>query len=227
MSELALAAFVFVALHILPAVSARDWLIRKIGDPAYMGLFSLASVLSLAWMIVAYRDAPASEPLWVSGAAVRWFTAAAMLIPFILLVCGTFSKNPTSIPGKGALRGREKWNNIFAVTRHPVMWAVTIWAGLHLLNRPDATSALFFGPLAFLAIAGTMRQEVRMHKEFGDAWSAFTAQTSFVPFAGLVSGKSKLDVRGIGGWPIAIAVFLWAAVLYFHGSLFGAYPLAY
>lgn len=227
MIELAVAALVFVALHILPAIRARNWLVNKIGDPAYMALFSLASVLGLAWMIYAYGNAPASEPLWVTGKATRWLTAIAMLIPFILLVCGTFAKNPTSILGKGALGSRNEWNNIFAVTRHPVMWAVAIWAVLHLLNRPDATSALFFGPLAFLAIGGTLMQEERKQKEYGKAWEAFTEKTTFVPFAGLISGKSTLDVRELGGWPLAIAIFLWTLVLYFHGSLFGADPLAY
>lgn len=227
MSQLALAAFVFVALHILPAISARETLIRKIGDPAYMGLFSLASFLSLAWMVYAYGQAPAGEPLWITGDAVRWVTAILMLLPFVLLVCGTFSDNPTSVLGKDALKSRKEWTNIFAVTRHPVMWATAIWALLHLLNRPDATSALFFGSLAFLAVAGSLRQEVRKHKEFGKAWEDFIKQTSFVPFAGLLSGKAKLRIGDLGGWPLAISVLLWAAGLYFHETLFGASAITF
>lgn len=226
MIELCLAAFVFVAMHILPAISARDAIVRKIGDPAYMGLFSLASFLGLAWMIFAYRNAPASEPLWVTGTGIRIATAGLMLLAFVLLVCGTFSKNPTSILGRGALATQNEWRNIFAVTRHPVMWATAIWALLHLLNRPDTASALFFGSLAFLAIAGTLRQEVRNRKAWGKAWESFAAQTSYLPFAALVTGRTKLDFTALGGWPLVIAFALWAAILYFHGPLFGVYPFA-
>lgn len=227
MSQLALAAFVFVAMHIFPALAIRTTIIRRIGDPAYMALFSLASFLGLAWMIHAYANAPASEPLWVTGPVVRIATAAVMLLVFIMAVQATTSANPAAIKGGDALKKRKRWNNIFAVTRHPLMWAIALWAGLHLLNRPDATSALFFGSLGFLAIAGSLRQDLRKREEFGKDWNAYAAQTSFIPFAGLISGKSRINLRELGGWPLAIAVALWAALLFFHGPLFGAYPLAF
>ncbi len=225
MTELSLAALVFVALHILPAVRAREWIIARIGDPAYMGLFSLASVLGLAWMIAAYRDAPASIPLYETSPVLKWFTVAAMLLPFILVVSGTTSRNPSSIMGKDALKTPHRWNDIFAITRHPVMWAITIWAGLHMLNRPDATSALLFGPLGLLAILGSLRQEARKREEFGEAWNAFVKQTSFVPFAGILSGKAKLHIRELGGWRIAAAVVIWLAMLAFHLPVIGVLPL--
>lgn len=227
MTQLALAAFVFVVMHILPAISARDAIIRKIGDPAYMGLFSLASFMALAWMAHAYAQAPASEALWVTGQSARWVSALVMLAAFILLVCGVFTKNPTSVLGRGVLKSRKRWDDIFAITRHPVMWAVAIWAFVHLVNRPDATAALFFGPLGFLAIAGSLRQEVRKRAELGTAWDAFAAQTSFVPFAGLLTGKARLNWKELAGWPLLIAIVLWAAMLHFHGPLFGVYPVMF
>lgn len=227
MTNLALAAFVFVAMHILPAISARDAIVRRIGDPAYMGLFSLASFMGLAWMIFAYRNAPASDPLWVTGTGVRLATAALMLLAFVLLVCGAFSKNPSSVLGREALSDQKEWQNIFAITRHPVMWATALWALLHLLNRPDATSALFFGSLAFLAVVGSLQQEVRKRREFGIDWDAFASQTSFLPFAGLLNGRAKLRLSAFDGWPVAIAFALWFAILYFHGTLFGVHPLAF
>jgi uncharacterized membrane protein len=225
MTELALAALVFVALHILPAVRVREVIIARIGDPTYMGLFSLASVLGLAWLISAYRDAPAGVPLYETGPALNWFTVAAMLVPCILIIAGNTTRNPSSILGKDALKTPHDWNDIFAITRHPLMWGIAIWAGLHLLNRPDLTSALLFGPLGLLAIAGSMRQEIRKRKEFGDAWVSFARQTSFVPFAGILSGKAKLHLRELGGWRIAVAVGLWLVLLAFHLPVIGVSPL--
>ncbi len=126
---------------------------------------------------------------------------------------------------KDALKTPHRWNDIFAITRHPVMWAITIWAGLHMLNRPDATSALLFGPLGLLAILGPLRQEAGKREEFGDAWKAFVKQTSFVPFAGIVSGKAKLHLRELGGWRITAAVVIWLAMLAFHLPVIGVSPL--
>ncbi len=227
MTELAIAALVFVTLHILPAVKAREWIIARIGDPAYMGLFSLASTLGFAWMIFAYRNAPASTPLYETGPGLKWFTVAMMLIPFIFVITGMTSRNPSSILGKEALKTPHRWTDIFAITRHPVMWAIAIWASLHLLNRPDATSALLFVPLGLLAISGSMRQEIRKRKEFGDAWKTFASQTSFVPFAGILSGKAKLHLRDLGPWRIVAAVGLWLVTLSFHKAIIGVSPIPF
>lgn len=225
MTELAIAAIVFVALHILPAMNAREWMIRKIGNPAYMVLFSLASTFGMIWLITAYRNAPASTPLYETSPALNWFTIAAMLIPLIFVVSGTTSRNPSSILGKEALKTPHHWNDIFAITRHPVMWAIMIWAGLHLLNRPDLTSALLFGPLALLAIAGSFRQEIRKRKEFGDAWQDFASHTSFVPFAGILSGKAKLHLRELGAWKIVVAVGIWLVLIAGHLPIIGVSPI--
>ncbi len=226
MAELALASVVFIALHILPALKLRERLIKRIGDPAYMGLFSLASVLGLAWMISAYQGAPVGDLLWVTGPGVRHATVLLMLIPFIFVVTGTTTKNPTSVLGKGALDAPQQWTGIFAITRHPVMWAIIIWAVLHLLNRPDPRSLLFFGSMGILAVAGSMRQEERKHQEFGKAWEKFAAETSHVPFAAILRGKAKLHLRDLGPWRIATAIILWLGTLYLHARILGVSPLS-
>lgn len=226
MAQLALASIVFIALHILPALKLRESLIKRIGDPAYMGLFSLASVLGMAWMIVAYQNAPVGEPLWITGPAVRWATAFIMLFAFILVVTGTTPKNPTSVLGKGALKDNHQGTGVFAITRHPVMWAIIIWSMLHLINRPDMRSLLFFGSMGLLGLAGSMRQEVRKQEEFGKAWEQFASQTSHVPFLAILQGKAQLRITDLGGWRIMTAVLLWLATLYLHAHILGVSPLA-
>lgn len=227
MVQLALASIVFLVLHIVPGLAGRAWIVRKIGDPAYMGLFSLASILSLAWMVTAYYSAPAGQYLWVTGPAARWATAAVMLFAFILVVTGAISRNPSSVLGRSALQSSYELTGIFAITRHPVMWGVALWAFLHLLNRPDARSLLFFGTMAVLAIAGTLLQERRKLAEFGEPWRKFAAQTSHVPFAAMLSGKTSLDLRAMGGWQLATAVALWLVVMYFHEPVLGVSPLLF
>ena len=221
MAELALAAFVFLGLHILPAINARERVIAKIGDPVYMALFSLASILSLAWMVSAHKAAPAGEYLWVTGAGLRWITAVLMVLVFVLVVAGITTRNPSMVMGGSALKASNPWAGIFAITRHPLMWGIALWAILHLANRPNLKSLLYFGTLALLAVGGSRLQEKRKRHELGDAWDAFEKHTSFVPFAGLLSGKSKLSLKELGVWRLAAAIALWAVVLIAHGRVFG------
>ena len=225
MTELALAALVFLGLHILPAVRARQWIIGKIGDPVYMGLFSLASVLGLAWMISAYKSAPDAELLWVTGKAIRWLTAGLMLFVFVLVVAGVTTRNPSMVMGEDALKASKPWAGIFAITRHPLMWGIAIWAFLHLVNRPNMVSLLFFGTLGVLAVVGSRLQENRKRKELGAAWKAFEKQTSFVPFAGIIAGNSEWRFADIGGWRLAAATALWAIMLFAHRHILGVSAL--
>ena len=119
------------------------------------------------------------------------------------------------------LKREAPWRGVFAVTRHPVMWATGLWALLHLINRPEPASLVFFGVLALLAIGGTWLQDRRKARELGADWARFAERTSFVPFAALAAGRAKLSLRDLGWWQPAVAVVLWAAVLHFRTALFG------
>ena len=49
--------------------------------------------------------------------------------------------------------------------------------------------------------------------------------TSLVPFAAILSGRSKLDWRGIGWWRPLLGLVLYAALLHLHLLAFGVSPL--
>ena len=221
MSELTLAALAFLGLHLLPSTPLRGWAMARLGEKAYTGLFSLAAIASLVWLAMAYNDAPFGDMLWVTGEVWRWINAGLMLLLFVLLIGGATSPNPASVMAGQTLKREEPWRGVFAVTRHPVMWATGLWALLHLINRPEPAALVFFGALALLAIGGTWLQDRRKARELGADWERFAAHTSFVPFAALAAGRAKLSLRDLGWWQPAVAVVLWAAVLLFHRLLFG------
>ena len=225
MTQLIMASLIFLGLHVVPSTPLRGALIDRLGEKAYMGLFSLGSALSLAWMLWAYGAAEPAEPLWVTGELWRWVTAGLMLVAFILMVAGVATPNPLMVMGDAALDREAPWSGIFAITRHPVMWGTGLWALLHLSNKPDAVSAVLFGSLALLAIAGSKLQEIRKARELGEAWTPFAAHTSFWPFAAMLGGRARLRLSELGWWRIGLAVLLWAVLLHFHGVLFGVSPL--
>ena len=74
------------------------------------------------------------------------------------------------------------------------------------------------GLIAFLALAGSAGQDVKKARLMGDAWRHWQARTSFVPFAGQISGRT--------GWADAIprphallgGLVLWLVATYAHGA---------
>lgn len=225
MAQLTIASLLFLALHLLPSTPLRPWARARLGENSYRMLFSLLSLAALVWMIMSYNDAGAQVPLWVTGAVWRWTTVVLMLLAFLLVVAGATAPNPSSMTTPGALDRAEPWGGIFAITRHPVMWGIGLWGLLHLSNRPDAASAWLFGTITVLAIFGSNLQEIRKRKEGGEAWRAFEAKTSFVPFVAVFSGRAKLSFRQIGWWRIVLAIVAWAALLHFHRAIFGVLPI--
>jgi uncharacterized membrane protein len=110
------------------------------------------------------------------------------------------------------------------ITRHPFLWGVALWAFVHLIANGDLASMIFFGSLLVLALGGTASIDAKRRRSFGDAWHRFAGATSNIPFAAIVSGRNELGpaLREIGLLRPVIAIAAYAALLVFHGRLFGA-----
>jgi uncharacterized membrane protein len=225
MLNLMAAAVMFLVIHLVPSSPLRAWAVERIGAPAYMAVFGVVSLSILIWLVTAFGDAPAFSPLYVTGAPLRLLSAAVMLVAFVLLVVGVTSPNPSMPGGEGALERAEPWRGVFSITRHPVMWGIGLWALVHLLNRPDMPGLIFFGALALLSIGGAKIQENRKRAELGQAWSAFAARTSFVPFVALARGQAQFVLSDFSLWRVIGGVVVWAIVLSQHALLFGVSPL--
>ena len=76
MVMLVAAGAVFVGIHLfISGTRLRDRIVAAIGEQPYLGLFSLLSIASLTWLILAYRAAPRASlwdtPGWLRGAGGR------------------------------------------------------------------------------------------------------------------------------------------------------------
>lgn len=211
------ATLAFLALHILPSTPLRALAVKAIGESAYLGLFALASLACLVWMSMALARTPAYA-LWPG---LRLVPVLVLPFAFVLLACGVFGRNPTAVGQAGALKHPEAARGILRITRHPVMWAIMLWAGAHLLALGSLRATVFFGGLLLLAAAGTTLQDARKAKALGEAWRRFAASTSNIPFAAIARGRNKLVWREIGWWRPAAGLALFGVLLYFHPWLFG------
>jgi len=215
--HLILATVVFLGIHVLPSTPLRALANRLIGEGPYLGLFSLLSAAGLVWMSVAYGRAP-MDALWP---ALHFVPVYVLPFAFVLLASGLLARNPTLAGQAGLLKRGDAARGILRVTRHPVMWAIMLWAGAHMLALGSLRSVVFFGALLLLAAAGTTLQDARKAKALGEDWKRFAAATSNLPFIAIAQGRTKLVGKEIGWWRPAVGLVLFGVVLYLHPWLFG------
>jgi len=214
------ATLVFLSIHIVPSTPLRALAVKAIGERAYLGVFALASLAGLAGMSMAYERAP-FEALWPG---LRLLPLVLTPFAFVLLACGLLARNPALLGRAGALRRDDPARGILRITRHPVMWAIMLWAVSHLLAIGSLQAVIFFGGLLLLSAAGTTLQDARKARALGDDWRRFAALTSNLPFLAIVLGRNRVVWREIGWWRPAVGLAAFALVLYAHPWLFGQRP---
>ena len=149
------------------------------------------------------------------------------IMPFacLLVVAGMSTPNPSALGGDTPEALDQQPVGILKVTRHPVMWGIALWGIAHLLANGDAASLMLFGGMTLLALAGASAQETKKRVQLGRRWDGFVAQTSYLPFAAMAAGRTRLRLVEIGWWRIAAALALYALLLVLHPWLFGVSPL--
>ena len=215
MWHLAIPAAVFLGLHLLVAgTGLRSAIVGALGARTYLGLFAALSLASFVWLILAYRDAPVALVWYLPQLA--W--VSLVLMPFALL--GALAAYTTK-PALAAAEGEARAVGIFAVTRHPFLWSVGLWAGVHLLVRGDVASLIFFGSFLALGLIGALRADAKKRTADAEAWQRLAAATSNVPFAAMVGGRARLLLAELGWWRLAVAAVLYVGLLLMHGRVFG------
>ncbi|MBL8550502.1 MAG: NnrU family protein [Hyphomonadaceae bacterium] len=221
---LALAAFVLIHVGI-SATGLRGRLVGALGERVYRGLFALASLAILVWLVIAFgrmRADPAdllNTWLWVPPAWTRHAAQALALAAFLLVVPGLLTANPTTA-GFEKRMGEDAAKGIVRITRHPFLWGVALWAAGHLLANGERYAVMLFGALGLMALYGARSIDRKSKARDPEAWSKFLTVTSNIPFAAIVQGRNKL-VLGELWWKLLVAVVVYAAVAYGHVYLVG------
>ena len=223
------AAVAFVGSHfVLAAPRTRAALVRRLGEQGFAGAFSLVAAVTLVVLVIAFSRAPYVE-LWPPASALRWIPAVVMPLACLLLVCGVSQQNPTAVMQGFDPKARDPAPGILKVTRHPVMWAIGLWALSHIAPNGDLASLIFFGSIAFLAFYGTTQIEAKRRGREPDGFARFAEVTSNVPFAALLSEKKRTFWRTaygadpaktvwseIGLWRVTAALALYVTLIVAH-----------
>jgi uncharacterized membrane protein len=227
MTMLIAAAAVFLAIHLLIAgTRIRDAITGTIGEGVYLGLFSLASLGAIVWLAISYNAAQRGvDPLLYDlRPGVKHLGIPLIALAFVLGIQGLFMPNPTALRQEGAAEKPDTVKGVLRITRHPFLWSVAIWSAFHLSANGDEASVIFFGSFFVLSILGTFSIDAKRRRKMGEAWAAFAAKTSNVPFGAVISGRNRLALSESFGWRFWVAALLFVVVLFAHPHIFGVSP---
>lgn len=218
MTTLVVAMLAFLASHAIPArPRLRDAGIRLFGTVGYHLAYSALSLAVTAWLAIAYAQAP-FEPLWDQQPWMRWVPLVAMFFACPLLVAGASTPNPFSI-GMGGRGFDPERPGVLRLTRHPLLWALVLWAGAHMVPNGDIAALILFAPLLLLALAGPTLMERKRRRALGPEAFAVLARHTHMP--------STRMWGEIGAMRLIIGAALYAALLALHPMIIGISPLPY
>ncbi|MBT3558330.1 MAG: hypothetical protein HN644_02175 [Rhodospirillales bacterium] len=225
MNSLIVSSVLFVLSHmVLSAYPVRRRLVNHMGIWPFLGVYCLIAGTVFWAMLNAYLDSP-YELIWQPPIAFRHLAISVMLLCCIFLVSGYTSANAAAVGADKTVALMDQPKGIFRVTRHPVMWAVGLWATTHFVANGTWAAMWFFGTLAFLAFAGAVHMDHRKLRERGTDWQDYLNRTSSVPFLAIGQGRQQFLLGEIGVWRLAISVLLYGGLLLIHESFTGASPL--
>lgn len=220
----ALAFVAFVLAHAVPArPTIRSRLTARLGERAYLWLYSAVSLALLYWLIIAAGRAP-YVPLWPSGAWQAWLANLVMPLVVLLAAMSIGLPNPFSIDGGSGAYDPDR-PGITALSRHPLLLAIVLWAALHMLANGDLAHVMLFGSFAISGVLG-MAMLDRRRRSWGPAvFAERSRNTSLWPGSAWLDGRARPSLDFLSVRRLVIAVAIYGLLLWLHPLLLGVSPL--
>jgi uncharacterized membrane protein len=201
----------------------RDRLVARLGERGFLGAYSLvafATFLPLGWSFVAHRIAtPVPLPLLATIPGIAWATMLLMFVALCLILLGFSSPNPVSALMAPSAGGPVAVGAL-RITRHPAFMGVALAGLAHFLVNPAPIDRAFFGGMTIYAVAGCAHQDWRRRRSGGAALQPFFAQTSFLPFVAIATGRNRFVASELRPLVLVAAAVLYVAIFFFHHRLF-------
>jgi len=212
MNELLYAITAFIVSHAIPACKpVRAYLIHAMGFTMYVTLYSMISLGVLVWLGLAYANAPYVE-VWEFREWTRWMTLILMVPSCYLLIVGLFSPNPLSLSLIPAARFDPARPGIVGLVRHPVIWAIGLWALGHLGPNGDLASLLMFSLLLLAGLSGPRSLDAKRRTKLGaQQWQTLS--------------QGPVSLKGLTIAPFGGALALYATLIFIHEWVIGVSPL--
>jgi uncharacterized membrane protein len=224
LASLALAVLAFVGSHFALSHPYRRTLVGHFGEAGFAGLYSIVALLTLLWVIVSWRMADNSMPVWIAP-GWWWPGASGLMLVASILLAGSLVRNP-AFPHPGARKQAVRAaTGVFAITRHPMNMAFALWALAHLSLWWSARNLIVAAGILVLAIGGSIGQDVKKRAVQGRSWAEWERRTSLVPFVALFQGRAKWKDAAPGWIALGGGLLFWLLVTAFHATTVS--PLAW
>jgi len=222
MIGLALVALFLPLSHFLIASTRlRRLLVRRFGEQRYLASYSTLTLVTFAGLIVAYLRAPVLV-LWATPPWLAALLLPVILVGSVLMTSGLSTPNPV-IVRRGHLFGQaDIVRGILRVSRNPFFWGAGLVSLAQVIVLGDVAAILAFSSVAFLGIVGSFVLDAKKAREHVEAWRAYAAATSNVPFLAIIRGHQHLAIGEIGPWRIASGLGLFLVTLAFDPLLSSA-----
>lgn len=220
--SLAIAGIAFCGSHVvLSSTALRGSLRDQLGERGFLAVYSLTALVTFAWFLVAYAHAP-TIVLWRHQRWTALVPVVAMPLAAVLLIAGYSTPNPTAVGMERSARADDPAPGILRVTRHPVMWAIGLWATSHIIANGDLRSLLFFGAFAVLSLGGTLLIDRKKRLALGSDWPRLAEVTSNLPFGALLMRRTRLRWRDLSLLRVIAGLLLYAVLYSAHPMIAGA-----
>lgn len=203
--------FLSHSIPVRPAVKSR--IVAKTGPLGFALLYSALSIAILTWIIIAAGRAPFVE-IWSWAAWQNHLPLTGMFVATLIITMAFGQPNPLSFGG---------WDNdlfdpdnpgLIGWTRHPLLVALLIWAGSHMVPNGNLAHIIVFGLFAGFSILGMRIIDRRARRILGvDNWQRLTKT------------RRVLTITSRGVTRLTIGVLIYLAVLYSHEWVIGVSPL--
>ncbi len=196
----------FVGTHFIMSHPLRAPMVRALGAGGFQIAYSVVSFATLGWVYLAFTAAPPAD-LPGSGDA-GWIIATLLTWPAMVLLAGSFAGNPALPTPMAEAQARAEPKGVFRVTRHPMMWAIGLWAISHLVLFWSTRTMITAAAMGTLALIGAKLQDGKKARQMGAAWAEWSSRTSYWPRLG--------QMLSVGAVPLIAGTALWLAGSWLH-----------
>lgn len=209
----------FVGSHFLLSHPLRRPLVGALGEKGFLALYSLVAFATLGGMAWAYPRTPVGAPLWSVGDGI-WALATVLMLAASVMLLGSLVRNP-AMPG-AANAASAQARGVYAITRHPMLWAFAIWGMVHILVYPVTRNIIVALAIIVLSLAGAALQDRKKAALDPQGWPAWEGRTSYWPFAAILQGRARIGgFSGFGAHALGGGLLVWLLATWAHIPLAG------
>lgn len=210
----------FAGTHIgLSSAAIRPRAVGALGEQGFLGLYALvsfATFVPLGWTYAHHRG---SGPLLWNAAAIPGAGPAGLVLGglgWVLVVLSLVQPSPVGLDP----RATPSAHGVTRITRHPMFAGLGLWGLSHALLTGFLTDVIFFGGFALFGLFGGAHQDARKRLAQPDRLGRFYAETSLLPFAAILTGRTRFAPGEISPMGLAAGIAVAAALYLGHGWMF-------